>query len=118
MPVDLNEAQTGGIDLLFADDLEGAQFQLREAAVYEAEEVRTEVDGDIPKFGKWMPVVTDDGDAWIVALGELIEELQAYDNPMNLTFEVTRCEKSGSEQTDPYEVNLENTGGELQQTSL
>lgn len=118
MPIDLNEAQTGGVDLLFADDLRGTEFDLREAAVYEAEEVRNEVSGDIPKFGNWMPVTTDDGDGWIVALGELVEELQTYDNPVALTFEVTRCEKSGTEQTDPYEVNLEVVHGEPQQTGL
>jgi len=118
MPTDLSEAQTGGIDLLFADDLSGTEFELREASVYDAEEVREEVSGDIPKFGKWMPVTTTDGDGWIVALGELVEELQTYENPLTVTFEVTRCEKSGSEQTDPYEVNLEVTDGDTQQTGL
>lgn len=118
MPVDLSEAQTGGVDLLFADDLSGTEFELREASVYQAEEVREEVDGDIPKFGKWMPVVTNDGDGWIVALGELVEELQTYENPMGVTFNVTRCEKSGTKQTDAYEVNLEAVDGDLQQTGL
>ena len=119
MPVDLSEAQTGGIDLLFADDLQnGVQFELREASVYNAEEVREDVDGDIPKFGKWIPASTENGDAWIVALGELVEELQTYENPMAVTFDVTRCEKSGSKQTDPYEVNLEAVEGDLRQTGL
>mgnify|MGYP006928068156 CR=1 FL=1 len=40
MPTDLSEAQTGGVDLLFADDLQGTVFELRETAVYDAEEVR------------------------------------------------------------------------------
>lgn len=118
MPVDLSEAQTGGVDLLFADDLSSTEFELREASVYEAEEVREEVDGDIPKFGKWMPVVTTDGDGWIVALGELVEELQTYENPMGVTFNITRCEKSGTKQTDPYEVNVEVQDGDIQQTGL
>lgn len=118
MPTDLSEAQTGGVNLLFADDLQSTVFQLREAVVYEAEEVREEVDTDIPKFGKWMPVETDDGDGFIVALGELVEELQQYENPVGLTFEVTRCEKSGSKQTDPYEVNLEVEDGDPQQAGL
>lgn len=119
MPTDLCEAQTGGIDLLFADDLKnGVEFELREASVYEAEEVREEVDGDIPKFGKWIPATTENGDAWVVAVGELVEELQTYENPMGVTFKVTRCQKSGSKQTDPYEVNLEDVDGDLQQTGL
>jgi len=119
MPVDLSEAQTGGIDLLFADDLKsGVRFELREASVYQAEEVREEIDGDIPKFGKWMPVTSDGSDAWVVALGELVEELQTYENPMGVTFEVTRCQKSGTKDTDPYEVNLEAVDGDKQQASL
>jgi len=119
MPTDLSEAQTGGVDLLFADDLRnGVQFELREASVYQAEEVREQIDGDIPKFGKWMPVNTDDGEGWVVALGELVEELQRYENPMGLSFDVTRCEKSGPKDTDPYEVNLEAVDGDLQQTGL
>jgi hypothetical protein len=118
MPTDLSEAQTGGIDLLFADDLSGTEFELREPSVYQAEEVREQIDGDIPKFGKWMPVTTSDGDAWAVAIGELVEELQTFDEPMGVSFQVTRCEKSGSKQTDPYEVNLEVVDGDLQQTGL
>jgi len=106
MPVDLEDAETGGIDLLFGDDLEGTKFQLREASVYEAEEVRDDVGGDVPKFGRWVPVSRDSGEGWAVALGELLEELQRYEAPEGDTYEVTRCEKSGSEQTDPYEVNL------------
>jgi len=118
MPTDLKDAQTGGIDLLFADDLQGTEFQLREEAVSTAEEVRDEIGNDIPEFGKWMPVSTEDGDAWAVALGEFVEELQSYENPMGLTYEVTRCEKSGSRQTDPYEVNLEVRDGDTNQTGL
>jgi len=118
MPTELSEAQTGGVDLLFADDLEGTEFQLREASVYESEEVREEVGGDIPQFGKWMPVETSGSDGWIVALGELVEGLQTYENPMGVTFKVTRCEKSGNKQTDPYEINIEVTDGDIRQTSL
>jgi len=118
MPTDLSEAQTGGVDLLFADDLSSTEFQLREAVVYTAEEVREEMDTDIPKFGDWMPVETVDGEAFIVALGELVEELQQYENPSALEFEVTRCEKSGTEQTDPYEVNVEVVDGDPQQAGL
>lgn len=118
MPVDLEDHDTGGIELLFADDLEGTTLKLREASVYEAEEVRSEVGGDIPKFGNWLPVETDDGDAWAVALGEFVDELKTYENPMALTFTVTRCEKSGTDQTDPYEVNVEIEDGDAQQTGL
>jgi hypothetical protein len=114
MPVDLNDAETGGIDLFFADDLSGETFMLRDAAVYDADEVRDEIGGDVPKFGRWMPVhmATSDGQTegsgWVVAVGELIEELQTVRaDPVEVPFTVTRCEKSGSGQTDPYEVNVE-----------
>lgn len=118
MPTNLEDAQTGGVDLLFADDLQGTEFELLEAAIYEAEEVRNDVNGDIPKFGNWMPVTIDDSDAWVVGLGELVEELQKYENPLEVTFSVTRCEKSGTEQTDPYEVNVEVVDGDLKQSGL
>jgi len=120
MPTDLSEAQTGGVDLLFADDLQGTVFQMSEASVYEAKEVRESVDGntDVPKFGKWIPVETDDGEAFAVAVGELIEELQRFENPLAVTVEVTRCEKSGTDETAPYEVNLETVEGDAAQSGL
>lgn len=118
MPTNLDDYETGGTELLFADDLEGTQFTLRDLAVYEAEEVRSEVGGDVPKFGNWLPIETDDGEAWCVAVGELVEELKRYENPAAVTLEVTRCEKSGTGQTDPYEVNVESIDGDTRQAGL
>lgn len=119
MPTDLSDVQTGGVDLLFADDLKsGVQFKLREASAYEAEEVREELSTDTPEFGKWLPVEQDDSEAWVVALGELVEELQSYENPQAVTFEVTRCRKSGTKQTSPYEVVIEPVAGDVNQSSL
>jgi hypothetical protein len=125
MPVDLNEAETGGIDLYFADDLVGMSFYLRDASVYDADEVRNEINSEIPKFGRWLPIHSCDqkgkttGTGWVVAVGELIEELQKYDNPVEQPVTVTRCEKSGDKQTDPYEVNTEklDTSGQTSLTS-
>lgn len=105
---DLDDANTGNDTLLFADDLPGTAFRLREASVYDAEEVRDELGGDVPRFGRWLPVVTDAEDAaWMVGLGELIEELQAVEDATAGTYRVTRCEQSGSGEQDPYEVNVE-----------
>jgi len=118
MPTDLDDYETGGTELLFSGDLEGATLSLRDMAVYEAEEVREEVGGDVPKFGNWLPVETEDGDGWAVALGELVEEIKQYENPVAVTFKVTRCEKSGTKQTDSYEVNTEVQDGDVQQTGL
>lgn len=118
MPTNLDDYDTGGTELLFADDLQGTVFSLREVAVYEAEEVRQEVGGDVPKFGDWLPIETPNGDGWAVAVGELVDEIKAYENPVAVELEVTRCEKSGHEQTDPYEVNTKVVNGDAQQTGL
>jgi len=120
MPTDLQDAKTGGIELLFPKDdiVPGLRFELKEAAVYDAEEVREEVGGDYPEFGRWVPVTYDGEEAWIAAVGELVTELQRYENPLAMEFEVTRCEKSGQRDTAPYEVNLEEVNGDAQQTGL
>lgn len=108
MPTELSDVETGGTELLFPDDLEGIQFELTEAVVYNAEEVREATgNSDVPEFGDWIPVETNGTDAWLVALSEIVEELQIYDAPTGNSFQVTRCEKSGPADTDPYEVNLE-----------
>lgn len=108
MPTDLDDADTSGIELYFADDLEGQTFYLRESAVYDAEEVREETESDTPQFGRWLPVASDgETDGWAVAVGELVEELQdTTEDPTAMPWTVTRCQKSGPEQTDPYEVNI------------
>ena len=119
MPVDLQDAETGGVDLIFADDLEGTVFQLTESAVYEAEEVRDAEGGDIPKFGSWLPVSTPENDeAYAVAVSELVQELQTYENAMGLKLKVTRCQKSGNGETDKYEVNVEVEDGDPKQSGL
>jgi hypothetical protein len=109
MPTNLSDADTGGETLLFADQLVDTEFRLVETAVYDAEEVRDEIDQDIPKFGRWLPASIEGQDerAWLVGLGELIEELQRFEDPTAGSYEVTRCEKSGSGEQDPYEVNVE-----------
>lgn len=119
MPIDLEDHASGGPELLFADDLSGVEFQVREASVYEAEEVReAESSEEMPRFGAWIPVRAEGRDAWMVALGELTDELKRYEAVTGGTvFKVTRCEKSGSEQYDPYEVNLE-TVSDTSQTGL
>lgn len=116
MPTDLNDVDTSGVELWFSDDMEGETFYLRDSAVFEAGEVREETGTDIPEFGRWFPVhgATEDGETtgetgWLVALGELVEELQTMTpDPVETPWTVTRCQKSGPKQTDSYEVNVEN----------
>lgn len=104
---DLHEADTGGLNLLFSDELSGTEFRLREASLYSAEEVRDDLGADTPEFGRWLPVETEEGEGYAVAPGELVEELQRLEASAGDEFAVTRCEKSGRGETDPYEVNLE-----------
>lgn len=114
MPEDLSDVETGGIELYFSDELEGETFYLRSAHVYEADEVQKETKSDVPRFGKWLPVHLADkdgqvhGTGWVVGLSELIDELQqAESDPVEFPWTVTRAEKSGEQQTDTYEVNIE-----------
>lgn len=112
----LHEAQTGGLNLLFSDDLSGTEFRLREATLYDAEDVRESMDSDVPEYGRWLPVETaDDGEGYAVAPGELIDELQRLEAEAGEAFVVTRCEKSGRRESDPYEVNVERLSDEDQQ---
>lgn len=118
MPTDLEEVDTGGLNLLFTDELEGIEFKLRAPSVWDAEEVREELDAETPQYGRWLPVETDrDGRGFAVAPGEMLEELQRIGASAGTIVEVTRCRKSGSGETDPYEVNVE-TVTEGQQKSL
>ena len=108
MPEDIDEVNTGGDTLVFADELRGTVFRLRESAVYKAEEVQGQLGQDVPRFGRWLPATTKDaGECWLVGLGELIDELQAIQDPTAGYYEVTRCEKSGPADQDPYEINVE-----------
>lgn len=117
----LHDADTGGPSLVFAGDASGVRFRLREESLYSAEEVAEELGNDPeegpPQFGRWLPIEAESEDAWMVAPGELIEELQRLEAEAGEVFEVTRCQKSGSRETDPFEVNLERRTDD-QQTRL
>lgn len=117
MAEDLMKADTGGTSLVFADDANGVRFRLREAVLYDASEVRgnlgAEADGT-PQYGRWLPVEIEGDDAWLLAPGELIEELQAVEAEDGELFEVTRCEKAGNGETDPWEVNLDRISDDAQ----
>jgi len=126
MPTDLSDVETSGTELWFSGDVEAKTFVLRQASVFDAAEVREEMGTDVPEFGRWFPVtvIADDGqperEGFIVAVGELIEELQDMQpDPTAVGWTVTRMEKSGPKQTDPYEVNVEPVEStEETQTSL
>lgn len=114
---DLHEAKTGGLNLLFSDELDGIEFKLRESNLYEAEDVQEELDSDVPEFGRWLPVKTDGQDGFAVAPGELIAELQRLKADVGTEYRITRCKKSGPAEADPFEVNVEAVD-QSQQTGL
>lgn len=103
----LHEHSPGG-DLLFPGEIEGVAFRLLSLELHnDDDEDKPDVpEGDV--HGNWLHVETDvEGEVFMSAPGELIEELQAYGAQEGDLYEVTRSAKSGPAQTDPYEVNLE-----------
>lgn len=117
MPTDLSNASTGGTSLLFQDDAAGCRFRLKEAQIYDAEEVRDQLGhgpDDPPAYGRWLSVEVESSDAWLVAPGEMVDELQRLGAASGEVFEVTRIEKSGTAETAPYEVNLEKLSDDAQ----
>lgn len=108
----LHDHSPGG-DLLFAGDLEGEVFRLLSVELFnnDDDDKKDVPEGDV--HGNWLLVGTDQYDeVYMSAPGELIEELQRLEAEEGDLFEVTRCEKSGTAQTDPYEVNLNELEGD------
>lgn len=103
----LHDHSPGG-DLVFAGELEGVQFRLLSVELHNNDD---DDKPDVPEgdvHGNWLEVETDEhGEAFLSAVGELIEELQRLEADEGDFFEVTRAVKTGPKQTDPYEVNLE-----------
>jgi len=109
MPEKLSESVSGSTELVFPDDAPRRQYSLRELAVYDAEEVRSEMEmeTDVPKYGSWLPIVTDDrDDGWLTAPSELRQKLLNEDVKPGETFIIESLEKSGIDESDPYQVKL------------
>lgn len=107
MPEDLEDSVTGTTELVFPDDATGT-YSLRERSVYGAEEVRVELDTDIPQYGHWMPVEMQETgeEAWLSAPSALRSRLVDDSIRPGERFEVVTMEKRGREQSDPYRVEL------------
>lgn len=107
MPEDLTDSVTGSTELVFPDDAVG-QYRLRERSVYDAEEVRTELGGDVPQYGSWLPVEeTETGmDAWLTAPSQLRTELVNAEVRSQELFEIVTMEKRGRDESDPYHVAI------------
>lgn len=114
MPEELAEAKTGGSALVFADELHGIVFRLREAALYSAEEVQEQTGEDYPQYGRWLPIDVEDEDRYAIAPGEFIAELQRLEADAGDLVKVGRAKKTGNQETDRWEVNCELAGDEAQ----
>lgn len=108
LPQDLNDSVSGSTELVFPDDSTG-QYSLRERSVYEADEVRSELDGDVPKYGSWLPVeeLDKDREAWLIAPSELRSRLVEDEIRVGERFEIVTMTKTGRDQSDPYRVEIE-----------
>jgi hypothetical protein len=107
MPQDLSESVTGSTELVFPDDANGT-YSLQERSVYDAEEVRLELETDIPKYGSWIPVeILETGDeGWLAAPSKLRAALVDDEIRAGERFEIVTMQKLGTEQSDPYRVEL------------
>lgn len=114
MPESLSDAATGNGELIFPDDAAGDEYELREANVYDADEVRERIEtDDVPRFGRWLPVNAGPGaqrEAWLNAPSALIEKLQAKDVDPGDRFSITEIQKPGHEDSNPYQVSIQVLG--------
>jgi hypothetical protein len=107
MPEDLSDSVSGSTELVFPDDSDDQTYRLRERSVYDAEEVRSEIESDIPQYGSWIPVELEDGEeAWLTAPSALRAALVEGDVRPGEAFHIGRMEKEGLDQSAPYEVTI------------
>ena len=107
MPEDLTDSISGSTELVFPDDATG-KYSLTERSVYDAEEVRLELDSDVPQYGSWIPVTDTETsqEAWLTAPSELRKALVENEISIGERFRIETMEKRGTEQSDPYNVEL------------
>lgn len=120
MAEDLSDSVSGSTELIFPDDGRGT-YRLEERTVYGAEEVRSELNGDVPQYGSWLPVTDDSGDeAWLCAPSKLRAVLVEDDIQTGERFRIETMRKSGTKQSDPYrvEVTYPDRDGTGKQTGL
>ena len=107
MPTKLEESVSGAAELVFPDDSDGT-YSLRERSVYDADEVRVELETDIPEYGSWLPVTDEEtgNEAWLIAPSQLRAALVEDDIQTGERFEIVTMQKTGREQSDPYRVEI------------
>jgi hypothetical protein len=108
MPEKLSESVSGSTELIFPDDAPRRKYSLRELVVYDADEVRDqmEMDTEVPQYGSWLPVTVDGDEAWLTAPSELRQKLLDNNVKPGETFIIGSLEKSGIDESAPYNVEL------------
>jgi len=105
MPEDLSDSVSGSTELVFPDDSDDQTYRLRERSVYDAEEVRSAIESDIPQYGSWLPVELEDGEeAWLTAPSELRAVLVNDDVRAGEAFHIEQMAKEGLDESSPYSV--------------
>ena len=121
MPKDLAESVSGSTELVFPDDADGETYRLRERSVYDAEEVRDEIEAEIPEYGSWLPVELNGDEAFLSAPSQLRAILVEDEIRPGEAFRVETVRKTGRDQSDPYKVQVsfpEREAGEPAQSGL
>lgn len=99
---------SGQGDYLFANNLTGIEFRLKEDRVYDADdddEPSPTIEAEV--HGKWIRVETGEfEDGYISAVGGLLSELKRLEYDVGDYYAVETCQKEGRKQTDPYDVEL------------
>jgi hypothetical protein len=109
---DLEESVTATGELVFPDDASdsGKAYRLRERSVYEADEVQERLDGDVPRYGKWLPVEIEarsgNEEGFLVAPSQLRSRLVEDDVRTGEPFIIETMTKDGHKESDPYRVEL------------
>jgi tRNA(Ser,Leu) C12 N-acetylase TAN1 len=106
----LEDSVTATGELVFPDDASGKTFTLQERSVYDAEDVRDELDTDIPQYGRWLPVEVETRTGmetgFLAAPSELRKRLVEESVRPNETFRVETMKKDGHGESDPYRVEI------------
>jgi len=106
----LSESVTTTRELVFPDDASGKEYRLPSLNVYGADEVRDELDSDIPQYGKWMPVEiignTGDEDGFLCAPSHLRSVLLENSVQAGELFRIDTLTKTGVAESDPYRAEV------------
>jgi hypothetical protein len=111
----LDDSVSGSTELVFPDQADGEEYSLLERNVYSAEEVRDEIESDVPQYGSWLPVRIQETerDGWLTAPTDLRSCLLEADVQTGETFRIDEMKQFGNEQSAPYFVEISIPGRDV-----